>query len=260
MKKAFIFILLAVCHHTCCLQAQQINQQEFNNMKAAFIKTFAKDFDIAGDTIQPDKTGVDFWLVTLKPKKEGLFIINHLFEHNENWGYQYNSREYEINVLPQGTKRWIAAPCSSFSICMGDSTVVPILMDTNIVKHFFSDTTRYTKPHIAFAAQTTAYYKRDIEEGFLKAQIQNNVPELSCMGIRVRSSVYRSLDRSAVTYSAFFKAIQEGKFNLIIGKETVPITILPQNGSFKTLSGHISTYSWEDHVGSSGGGGSSSSW
>jgi hypothetical protein len=133
--------------------------------------------------------------------------------------------------------------------------VIPILMDTNIVKHSFADTTRYTKPHTAFAAEAAKYYKRDIEEGFLKAEIQNNVPELSCMGIKFRSAVYRSLDRSAVTYFAFFKIIKEGKFNLIVGKKVVPITILPQTASFKTLSGHISTYSWEDHVSSSGGGG-----
>ena len=248
MKILYLSILLFAQNSI----AQDTTDLKLIALKKKFSETFKDDFSIVEDTILPDKDGIKYWLVTVKPKKEGFYTIRHIFQYENDWGYKNNSHEYQISVGKKGKKRFVSSYYNPFNqacvdISLGDSITIPISLDKHIIKHKFSKESEFGLEH-SFDKEVIKKYNNHIKsKNLLKWTVKNNISELEFLSITKDEVVSPNPRFSTITYRAIFRAKEVGKFNINIDKyESVPITIYPKKESIKTLTGIVYTSTWDD--------------
>jgi hypothetical protein len=253
MKNSLLFLFVIILFQCVIAQKEMMPNRK---LRQSFTKLVESNFEIIGDTVKTDKSGVKHWLVTLKPRKEGFYTIRHIYKNSDNWGRKNNSSEFQISVGSKINNRIFDYDNSRnlkqawFDMRLGDEIIVPISLDEHIIKNEFSKESRYGADH-NFDKEISR--ESFVESNFLNWNIENSVAELECLGISRRMIPKRSLDYSVSNY-ATFRAKSTGKFNLKIDNNlSIPITIFPQDKSIKTLVGYKDTYEWETGVSSAGG-------
>lgn len=247
-------------------------------LKLKFKEAFSHDFEIVGDEVRK-KGEEEFWLVTVRAKKAGVFVFRYKFQRLQTGyfsvkdntyhvysdkeavkdGYHYYDNEYQIFVGEKGCKRSLyyynafSLPLQP-SICAGDAVIIPIRIDKGFMKHSFSNVSRFEieiPPH-------------EIDDKALDTQPVENLAaaHLKYIGQAEQISVPQS-DGYRVEFSAIFEATRPGKFNLQLSAQVLdktkqdnktnasltretPIIVVPKDNPITILASHVRTEKTED--------------
>ncbi len=228
---------------------------ELNEIQNKFKNAFEEDFIILDGVVKPDRYDKNYWLVRIKPKKSGLFIINHFFEDEtvSKDGYCHKSHEFHISVKEKGTRRtnrYNAAgqrkqTCPD--IWLGDTLIIPIFIMDYAKDHRFSKKTKWAEnmdwlKNFHFDKDRMKYDIELDKKDIIDREIMNkNLPELE--GITVRQ--YDEIPRRGIdiNFDLLFEARAPSNFNLKLSGSgfadvIIPIRIVPIDQPIESLASY----------------------
>ena len=230
-----------------------MNLDKLNALRLNFIKTFGSEFEILNGSVKLDRYGWDYWLARIKPKKSGLYILNHFYYDVSTTLYSNRSHEFHISVVEKGIRRFhnynnsgeLKQTCPD--IWVGDTIIIPILIKEIAKDHKFTKTSKW-----ADGMDWLKDYHHDKER--LKHQTdlrtKNNVnlkifnealPEIEEVVILKHEGIpRRGFD---ISYQLLCEVKKPSSFNLkLSGKGfsdiILPIRILSENQPIDALAGH----------------------
>jgi hypothetical protein len=239
-------ILLLVC---LLLTAQTVAAQpqskatDRSTLRARFTEAFSKDFLLIDDQLKTravERGGGTYWLAFVKPKHTGYFSLQYRYREGE----PLESREHEnhFSIGPQGCRR--GPPYSGVygRFCLGDTIIVPVLVN-NYSGHEF----KLAKAEYTDGSEDPPISGIDAQ-GLDKAAVTN--PAAPMMRYAGRSA-YKMLHRIpgyTLILSAQFQAQEPGRMNLVVtaegpstpsarGFDGAPIIVLPRDAPATLIAG-----------------------
>jgi len=244
--KITIATLLFVCLHLIpppALAQKTENATDASTLRARFAEAFNKDFDLISDQLKTravERGGGTYWLAFVKPKHTGYFSLQYRYREGE----PLETREHEIHfsIGPQGCRR--GPPYSGVygRFCLGDTIIVPVLVN-NYSGHQF----KLAKAEYTDGSEDPTTSGID-SQGLDKSAVTN--PAAPIMRYAGRSS-HRMLHRIpgyTLTLSVQFQAQEPGRMNLVVtaagpstptgrGFDGVPIIVLPRDAPATLIAG-----------------------
>ncbi len=228
-----------------CFRVPAQSQQE--SLKEKFEATYGQNFKYISDEIKVKGYQQDtYWLIRAVAKSEGFFVIRFQFETLGS-AYRYNDYEYHLTI---GKNQYLH---------MRDTVVVPIPIGEHITNFQFLTKSRYdNEPGEVFLGfgnyglpEPPAY---EASLKLTKDKISRSIGELEYMGTRIDSILLANL-QIRTSYTAFFKAVRPGKFNIVNKNtgESIPIIIYPADRTVTVLPSRSHGNLYEDHVSSDSG-------
>lgn len=197
-------------------------------LRKAFIETFKADFDIVGDRLaMRDGNKEPYWLVTLRPKKAGFFIIRYdwkmkLTEPHRPGHVERGSYEHRLTIAEKGADRaislfgptyWATRPLA----CVDDDIVIPILVVAGFselqfsTKSFDEESARRTQELDARDVDLVRDYGDTEYKLTVPDDLKENLELVRAIGRSIRS---REGSRLSVNQRAVFRAMRPGRFGL----------------------------------------------
>lgn len=183
----------------------QATKTNLPQMRKTFVEAFGADFDLLSDEVR-EKAGNKYWLATVRPKRSGNFVFRYKFRRI-NYSYKYSDNEFPIKVGDEGCSRTLSYGLRP-DICLGDSLVVPISINDNLVNHTFTNVSRFV------TADRSEFNELG---GLILDRLQSENPtkaHLKYVGRTVRPSIERGLRYVQVSFQAVFEAVDMGSFEL----------------------------------------------
>jgi hypothetical protein len=174
------------------------------------------DFEITKDEFKQRSNasgGGSYWLVHLKPKHSGDFDLTYRYSYDTPH-YSHVEREFHLRVGPSGCRRGPPFFGSYSGYCLGDTIILPVIINGYSGHKFSLNSRAYTKDEeIAF--------DREPEETLVPVRTDRVIsnPAADCLtfvGYRSTRSPYRS-GGYTVELAALFEAREPGRFNLGLG-------------------------------------------
>jgi hypothetical protein len=212
-------------------------------LRARFVAAFGKDFDLAKDEMKIraiERGGGTFWLAFVKPKVTGEFTLQ--YRYRESWPLEIREHEISFSVGPEKCRR--GAPESGVyrRFCLGDTIIVPVLVNNYPGHEFKLAKTKYTD------GRDSGPESGMKQSGLDEAPVDNPAaPTLSYAGRGVRK-LYHRIPGYTLSLFADFVAQTPGRMNLLVtaagtdhdvtGYEGVPVLVLPLGAPATLIAGH----------------------
>jgi hypothetical protein len=244
--KVTIATLLWVCLQLTspAVLAQKTEKATYSaTLHARFTETFDRDFDLVSDQLKTravERGGGNYWLAFVKPKRTGYFSLQYRYRERE----PLETREHEIHfsIGPKGCRRGLPDSGVYGRFCIGDTIIVPVLVN-NYSGHEF----KLAKVDYTDGKEDPPISGVD-SQGLDKFALTNPAaPILQYAG----RSAYRMLHRIpgyTLTLSAHFQAQNPGRLNVLLsaegqltsnvrGSDGVPIIVLPRDAPATLIAG-----------------------
>ena len=221
-------------------------------LRAGFAEVFEKDFEFIGDRFAFDKNGRPWWLVEIRPRRPGFFVVRHTCHVTKELVHPLvahdASREYRLIIGAKGESRVLIRyqdrPVTYCPFaCVGDSVVIPVPVRKGCVAHRFSSKS-FDPEHAKASYEAWKWWKRQQAPG---GDAHPLLLGLSENGIEIENEAQDSLKLlrsgggghpSPGSYTVFvhwtlrglFKAVRPGAFNVSVAPRNQPKaqpTVLP---------------------------------
>jgi hypothetical protein len=245
LHKATAAILFLICLFLIVLRAgaqTKSTATDRSTLRTRFIAAFGSNFDLTDDQLKTrtvERGGGTFWLAFVKPKRTGYFYLQYRYREGE----PLEIREHEIRFIvgSQGCRRGPPDSGVYGRFCLGDTIIVPVLVNNYSAHEFKLTKAEYTDGRDE-PAKSSGSYSLD------QSPIVNAAaPTVRYLG---RSS-HRLLHRIpgyTLDLSAHFQAEQPGRMNLYVtaeggsavdprGFDGVPVIVLPRDAPATLIAG-----------------------
>jgi hypothetical protein len=183
-------------------------------LRAKLATAIGADFEIAKDELRSRSNasgGGTYWLVHVKAKHSGYFAFTYRYNYGDSH-YSHVEREFNLNVGPMGCRRGPPSTGSYSRFCLGDTIILPIVIN-NFTEHEFSLKSReYTnEENAAFEKE----YPRPGDQHLDDSAVANPVSELRYLGRTSHRLLHRNGGYTLEAYTTF-AAERPGRFNLAV--------------------------------------------
>ncbi|QLG46975.1 hypothetical protein [Costertonia aggregata] len=242
-----LFLIVTLFAMTFSSYGQELDSVQkllFNN----FVKVFENEHFAIQDRVQQKVIHDEalYFLFKIVPKKEGNYFIKQVFEHKPGWGYKKNSILNVVKAVKKGTPRFFSgiepSPFNSPTCWVGDTIVIPIFWNKNIVTSDFSKGEKTEREIYGKMDTVSTYNNRDRQ---LNWKITNMVNEVKVEGVSSSYAVHRHLKDETVSHNIRLKAIQPGKFILKIGAVRHKLMIYPKDRNITKTVTQVIGLQWE---------------
>jgi hypothetical protein len=202
------------------LAAQKISpRKQFDSsaLRAKLSAAVSNDLEIVKDEIRERWSasgGSTYWLVHVKAKHSGDFTFTYRYK-SVYPQYSHVERAFNLRLGPKGCRRGPPFTGSYSRFCVGDTIILPILVN-NFTEHEFKlKSSHYTKEDDAVFEQEQP---RPSWEGLDRSPVSNSVRELRYVG---RTSVKLPHSDGGYTLEAYatFVAEHPGRFNIAVSRQ-----------------------------------------
>jgi len=230
--KRFIFpaaIFLRPCSAFCCvlllasifpLAAQKVAPRkpfdtDMATLRSRFTEAVGQDFEIVKDEIKQRSNargGGRYWLVHLKPKHSGYFALTYRYDYSDSH-YSHVEREFNLGVGARGCRRGPPHLGSYHRFCIGDTIIVPIVIN-NFKRHEFSlKSSLYSeKDDAAYETHLAKPATQDSQRSLLNNPLAD---QMRYVGSTSHKLLHRNGGYTLEAY-AEFEAQRPGRFNLAL--------------------------------------------
>ena len=245
-------------------------QTEAARLRGALQGAVGENFEVARDRLTRRSNwhgGQLYWLAHLLAKRPGGFYVRYKYRYKDHVRphdplYTFVEHQTFVNVGPKGCER---RPRSN-SVCVGDTFILPVLVN-DYTEHVFTVESQPYTP----AAPATAEALRGMDLAGLHREPVDNPAErfMKYLGSRAHYSPHRALGYT-VTYEATFEAVAPGSFNLSLGLNTpgagppdparlslgnsVPVVVVGRGAPITVLSSKDDVHGYTERFSSRGGG------
>ncbi|NQU23760.1 MAG: hypothetical protein HQ567_20960 [Candidatus Nealsonbacteria bacterium] len=222
------------------------------------------DFEVVADTVADGPHRYVYWLVTVRPRRTGSFVIRHSCEYEYPKGHYYSNdkgidREYHFTIGKKNQQRVHHAGGFNYRTfplaCLGDKIVIPIKTHRTLVRHAFATdslrrygdgTTISVEDSEERLAKMWSIDKR-FARGMGTFAVVNNTPE----NIRLIKTAGYSFTahngrRAAPYLNALFEAGMAGDYNLQWSakgasskRKAIPISVVSGDASLTVLANRV---------------------
>lgn len=208
------------------------------------------------DYVKSELSGLDsekrndlYWLAHVKPKKPGHYYVRYTFKYNDRF---YTSGDFKIAVRvgrPNCDRQSGGIGISRF--CLGDTVILPVRAANRYDYEFSIKYTRDGDPET----------ERQQSYGTLPDPPAVNNPlaaNIKYIGT-ARGEMFHRSGGSTISYSAVFKAIAPGRFNIVLSRHSdmseqikpvegtgTPVLIVAPGESITALAMHEDTINYAD--------------
>jgi hypothetical protein len=192
------------------------NSFDIPHLRTRLTAAISSDFEVVKDELKTrsnESGGGTYWLAHLKPKRSGYFVLTYRYNYNDSH-YSHVERDFLLRIGPAGCRRGPPYSGSYARFCVGDTVIVPIVINT-FTEHEFTLT---SKPYTS--SDDDIFEKERPLESDVKQGDEITNPASDMLRYVGRSS-HRMLHRNGgytLVGSATFVAAQPGRFNLVFGR------------------------------------------
>jgi hypothetical protein len=184
-------------------------------LRSRFTAAVGKDFEVVKDEFTGRanaKGGGTYWLVHVKPTHGGYFLLNYRYNYNHPH-YSHVERDFPLGVGPAGCRRGPPHYGSYSKFCVGDTIIVPIIIN-NFTEHEFKLTSK------AYTAEDEASFEKrypgPAERNVNAAPVANPAADLMrYVGSTSHKMLHRNGGYTIESY-AEFEAQRPGRLNLAV--------------------------------------------
>jgi hypothetical protein len=231
-------------------EAQKIvskNPANLAQLRTRFTAAVRDHFEVVRDELKArsiTQGGETYWLVHVQPKHSGYFKLTYRYNYNDSH-YSHVERDFGLRIGPRGCRRGPPYTGSYSRFCVGDTIIVPIMIQ-NYTEHDFKLTAdTYSKEDdTSFDKE----YPAETNGNLGCSEVSNAVAEyMSYLGCESHKLLHRNGGYTLETY-AEFEAKRPGRFNLAVGTTgmaspagasvNVPITIVERGVPVTLLASH----------------------
>lgn len=286
--KNFRRLAAAVLLGLCVLQALALPQEkprpvrhDAARLRRALVAAFGGEVEIVRDEVtrRSDWHGAGgFWLVHVRPKRAGHFSLKYTYKYDDPVNktdplYTHVEHTIAFNVGPRGCWRRPEHMTSYFVPCLGDTVILPVVLDAykaTYTDHTFVFTARPSdaKETAAGPEEWAKTLMRMEEDKLSKDPVENPLAEhLKYVGSRVGIQPHRASGFTANFY-ATFEAVKPGRFNLEVStrypevppapafadrKGGVPVIVVERGTPVTWLAAQESVHGYSGRFGSHSG-------
>lgn len=240
------------------------NLVDIPQLRTRFTAAMGSEFAVVKDELKTrsnESGGGTYWLAHLKPKHAGYFVLTYRYNYNDSH-YSHVERDFLLRIGPAGCRRGPPYSGSYARFCVGDTVIVPIVINT-FTEHEFTLTSKPYKSSDDDIFEKERPVDSDVKQG------DDIINPASDILRYVGRSSHRNLHRNGgytLVVSATFEAAQPGRFNLVFGRATAgddaagtsiivvargaPVTLL---ASGQDVRGYSRGYDGREWVSSSSG-------
>jgi hypothetical protein len=227
--RLIIFCLASIIAIPTASSSSKVNQEvDVVELKKRFIETIGPHFTIVKDQVFRQSNwhgGNLYWLVNVKPTHSGHFALKYRYKYNDPL-YSHVERVLRMRVGKQGCRRGPLGHGRYSKICLGDTMILPIVLN------------KFTEFEFSLVA-TDEVITDEAYPDMLKPIPGNTVnpaaEHLALVGTNSLRMLHRSLGYTTKLV-ATFEARKPGRFNLSLSSSDVALPaekLLP--GSFPII-------------------------
>lgn len=227
-------------------------------LRSRFKAAVTRDFEVVKDEFKEHSNasgGGTYWLVHLKAKHSGYFVLNYRYNYNDPH-YSHVQRDFSLNIGAAGCRRGPPYYGSYSRFCVEDTIIVPIIIN-NFSEHEVKLTsTAYAKEDEAAFEDR---YPTSEDRGLNSSQVANPAAEfMRYVGSTSHKMLHRNGGYTLESY-AMFEAQRPGRFILSVGAASAPIIIVARDtpvtllASRQEVRGYSRGYDDREYVSSSSG-------
>lgn len=215
-----LFVLLLAAASPAPAQKAQKKQAgksvNFEQLRSTFVAAVGNDFQLVKDELRPrsnESGGGTYWLAHLKTKHPGTFTLSYRYNYNDPL-YSHVERTFNLNIGRKSCRRGVPSYGSYFRFCLGDTIILPVVIN-NFTEHEFTlKSTAYTPEQDEVWEKV---YKEPADDRLDQTAVNNPAADLLRY---VGSNSYKLLHRNGgytLEAQAVFEAQNPGRLNLSLG-------------------------------------------
>jgi len=217
---------------------------DLNSLRAQFQKAVGNDFEVAKDEFKirdNARGGGSYWLAHVKARHSGYYVLTYSYKENDPH-YSHVERDFFLRIGPSGCHRGPPSTGSYARFCVGDTIIVPIIINNFSARAFELKSQKYS------IADDDIFEKErpsELNAGTNAASVMNPAADLMRY---VGSSSHKMLHRNGgytLENFATFEAVEPGRLTLAVGTsprtspdDGVPIIIVALGTPVTLLASH----------------------
>jgi len=209
-------------------------------LRKKFVAAFGRDFDLVKDELTTravERGGGTYWLAFVRPKRPGQFYLQ--YRYLESDPLPIREHEIRLSIGPEGCRRGTPVSGIYTRFCLGDTIIVPVLVNNYPGHEFKLGKAEYTNER-----EDPSESKRK-SPALDTSPIDNPAaPTLRYVG-RASHRLFHRIPGYTLSLNAAFVAASPGRMNLLVntagdtsGYDGVPIIVVPVGAPATLIAGH----------------------